>query len=153
MLISRFPLFSLSNATREDEGSYVCRGRNIVGEVSKTTSITIEEPPRLELRPDHEQLVLTEGDELDISCYGSGSPQPTVEWRTPQSTETHRRLPLPASSSVPAPQPFAKVQLFRVTQADSGLYTCVGTSAAGTEQRYVQVLVKPKRGDVGKSQI
>ena len=133
----------------EDAGSYVCRGKNIVGEVSQTTTITIEEPPRLEIRPNVEQLVITEGDELDLSCYGSGSPQPTVEWKTPVP------VAMPEYSHntrgfLPSPQPVAKVQLFRVTQANSGLYTCIGSSSAGTEQRYVQVMVKPKRGDVGE---
>lgn len=137
----------MSNATLEDAGSYVCRGRNIVGEVSQTTTITIEEPPRLEINPNTEQMELTEGDELDLSCYGSGTPQPNVEWRTPAAPEvslTHsRRLNQ-------IPQSVAKVQLFRVSLADSGLYTCIGSSSAGTEQKYIQVLVKPKRGDVGK---
>lgn len=133
----------------EDAGSYVCRGQNIVGEITKTTTISVEEPPRLEIRPNQEQVVITEGDELDISCYGSGTPQPSVEWKTPReqplSSPGHRGIPDRFDS-----RPFAKVHLFRVTQADSGLYTCVGSSSAGTEQRYVQVVVKPKRGDIGK---
>lgn len=139
-------LDSLSNATLEDAGGYVCRGKNIVGEVSQTTTITIEEPPRLEIRPNTEQLFLTEGDELDLSCYGSGTPSPTVEWKTP--AEPMIRSGVPSFSAVS--QSFAKVQLNRVSLADSGLYTCVGSSSAGTEQRYVQVQVKPKRGDVGE---
>lgn len=139
---------SLSNATLEDAGSYVCRGRNIVGEVSQTTTITVEEPPRLEISPNVEQLVVTEGDELDLSCYGSGTPQPNVEWKTPAQTSVHAAgFPSRASH---IPQPVAKVHVFRVSQTDSGLYTCLGSSSAGTEQKYVQVLVKPKRGDVGK---
>lgn len=138
----------MSNATLEDAGSYVCRGKNIVGEVTQTTTITIEEPPRLEINPNSEQLVITEGDELDLSCYGSGTPQPSVEWRKPNEPSTNTRAQfVPAFAT---PQSVAKVQIYRVTQADSGLYTCIGSSSAGTEQRYVQVLVKPKRGDVGK---
>lgn len=136
----------MSNATLEDAGSYVCRGKNIVGEVSQTTTITIEEPPRLEIRPNMEQLVVTEGDELDLSCFGSGTPVPSVEWKTPHDEMRGMSGPRMRGDV----QSFAKVQLHRVSQADSGLYTCVGSSSAGTEQRYVQVLVKPKRGDVGE---
>lgn len=132
----------------EDAGSYVCRGRNVVGEVSQTTTISIEEPPRLEIRPEQEQLFLTEGDELDLSCYGTGHPQPSVEWKTPKDGEV-RIAGSPMTRGQYQPKPVAKVQLFRVTMADSGLYTCIGSSSAGTEQRYVQVMVKPKRGDVG----
>lgn len=101
----------------------------------------------MEIRPNQEQLELTEGDELDLSCYGSGSPQPSVEWRTPKEQTPAMFGP---SGRAPIAQPVAKVQLYRVSQADSGLYTCIGSSSAGTEQKYVQVLVKPKRGDVGK---
>lgn len=129
----------------EDGGSYVCRGRNLVGEVTKTTTITIEEPPRLTLDPNTEQLEITEGDELVISCIGTGTPQPSVEWKQPQTVGTAAVFPHRA-----APVPFAKVQIYRATHEDSGLYTCIGTSSAGTEHRYVQVIVKPKRGDVGE---
>lgn len=123
----------------------MCRGRNIVGEITQTTTITIEEPPHLEINPNTEQMELTEGDELDLSCYGSGTPQPNVEWRTPAELEVSlsRRVNL-------IPQSVAKVQLFRVSLSDSGLYTCIGSSSAGSEQKYIQVLVKPKRGDAGK---
>lgn len=137
-------MFSLTEATSEDAGDYVCQAENIAGTVSKTTTITVQQPPALTVTPDHQLIELTEGDELNLGCFGSGDPRPSVSWQRPGAAEQDYRF------SQGSGDLSAKVQIFRVSHSDAGTYTCVGVSTAGRDERYVQVIVKPKRGDVGK---
>lgn len=44
----------------------------------------------------------------------------------------------------------AIIEVYRASRDDAGIYECTASNDAGTENKYIQVEVKPKRGDVGK---
>lgn len=132
-----------------EAGDYECRASNIAGEVSQTVPLYVQQPPTVTLRPDVQELKLTEGDELKLECEAEGIPAATVHWQEPSEIDTEgvRRLPAGSSFGLSA---HAAVQKYNVRRADAGTYVCHASNAAGTEQKYITVVVETKRGDVGE---
>lgn len=141
-------ILTFNEVSIDDSGEYECTASNIAGSVSATVSLHVQQSPIVTLSPNVTEMLLTEGDELKLECTAQGTPQPSVVWLDPSSQHTSS-----ASSLDPrfrSASPYAVVQKYNVRKNDEGLYTCTATSSAGEDQRYVQVQVQPKRGDVGK---
>lgn len=140
--------FVISDIQLSDAGEYECRGSNIAGEATQTTSITINQPPVITVVPDVEELKITEGDELKLECRAYGSPQPSVDWKSPDENVIGVAGFAPKLFSHDE-SPQAVVHKYSVSRNDGGTYTCRASNAAGTEERYIYVIVEPKRGDTG----
>jgi hypothetical protein len=134
-------VITLREATIEDGGVYECIARNDAGETRLSSSIEMLQPPVITLEPDRETLTLTEGDELRFTCTAHGIPTPTVVIEVPEDSGV--RSPASARSSI------ASIHHYNIQQNQAGVYTCLATSDAGEERRYIQVSVNPRRGDVG----
>ncbi|KAH8235981.1 hypothetical protein KR032_011790, partial [Drosophila birchii] len=131
----------ISDILIADAGDYECRAKNEVGEASGVATLRVLEAPLVEIRPG-DQIRLTEGDELKLECFASGYPNPQVEWSSTVQYNRGLTESLGGTNS-------AVVHIYRVTQADAGIYTCAGTNEVATDERSVRVEVHPKRGDVG----
>lgn len=140
----------ISDITLGEAGEYECKASNIAGEVSQTVPLHVQQPPIVTIRPDVVELKLTEGDELKLECEAEGTPSPSVRWREPAELEVERGLPVPALGSDFGIPGRSVVQKYNLKRSDAGTYICHATNAAGSEQKYITVLVEPKRGDVGK---
>lgn len=139
----------ISNITFAEAGEYECRASNIAGEVSQTTSVHVQQPPLIRIIPDVPELTITEGDELKLECLAEGLPTPTVHWQSPQSPPTDDSRSFyahPGSEDLPQ----SVIHMYNVARRDEGTYICNAKNEAGEDQRYITVLVQPKRGDVGK---
>lgn len=144
-------MLTFNEVNVEDSGEYECTANNVAGSVSATVSLNVQQPPIVTLSPNVTEMLLTEGDELKLECSAHGIPLPTVVWSDPNSDSTAQVEYLnPPITTLRSASPFAVVQKYNVRRSDEGLYTCTATNSAGEEQRYVQVQVQPKRGDVGK---
>lgn len=137
---------TLLNAELEDAGEYICTAENIAGRVTATTSIEMSSRPIIRLDPDTERISVTEGEELKMDCHGEGIPLPTTSWETPKRNGI---LPINRSPYRPVDHSTATVYIEKVTRSDAGYYTCTATNAGGSEVKYVEVDVKPLRGDLG----
>lgn len=128
-----------------DAGEYECVAENIAGKTSASLSVNVIEAPVISISPNTEDLELTEGDELKIICTATGTPHPNVEWvdESQQPRSVFRGLPLPE----------AYLEIYRVTQNDARVYQCVANNEAGTDSKFVNVRVKPRRGDIGKLEV
>ncbi|XP_051676319.1 contactin-5 [Oryctolagus cuniculus] len=54
------------NASKSDEGKYVCRGENIFGSAEIVASVSVKEPTRIELTP--KRIELTVGESIVLNC-------------------------------------------------------------------------------------
>jgi len=124
-----------------DAGDYECVAENEVGRKSATVNLRVIERPIITLEPDTSMLRLTEGDELRVTCMASGSPNPSVQWENEHSLHTE-------SVDRHYGDNTAYLNVYRVTQADARVYTCVATNEAGRDERQIRVDVQPKRGDI-----
>ncbi|XP_067322630.1 contactin-5 isoform X2 [Anolis sagrei] len=60
------------NATKSDEGKYVCRGENVFGSAEITASVFVKEPTRIDLSPKRTEL--TVGESIVLSCKALHDP-------------------------------------------------------------------------------
>ncbi|XP_055844274.1 basement membrane-specific heparan sulfate proteoglycan core protein isoform X29 [Episyrphus balteatus] len=140
---------SIINIQFYDAGDYECVAENVVGKVTGTVSIVVQEPPRITLEPSEEYVAVTEGDELKIVCTSTGSPSPSVQWIDENNAPVLARArPMFASFGSQA-----ILEIYRVTMNDAKVYTCQASNDAGTDVKYVNVEVQRRRGDTGISEI
>jgi len=129
-----------------DSGAYECRASNVAGQETSTATITVHEATIVQIQPDTQSIRLTVGDELSLTCVGSGVPTPSVFWSYPEqgraSVQRNEFGQRPAGNS-------ADIKIYRVTKEDEGIYTCHGSNLAGDDQRYIRVEVQERRGDIG----
>lgn len=140
----------ISDITLGEAGDYECEGSNIAGEVTQTIPLYVQQTPTITLRPDVQELKLTEGDELKLDCEADGIPSASVHWKEPADLESDSGL-----RGIPSPVPFgysshAAIHKYNVRRSDAGTYVCHASNAAGSEEKYITVLIETKRGDVGK---
>lgn len=132
----------------EEAGEYECQAENVAGKVTATSSISVQQAPIITLQPNVTELVITEGDELKIECSAVGSPTPSVVWKEPSQ-------PLVAGINYNfaierRPTSYATIQKYNTRQSDEGTYVCSAKNDAGSDERYVEVIVQRKRGDIGE---
>lgn len=142
----------INDITLGESGEYVCRASNVAGESSQTASVIVYQPPIIHVTPEQTELTITEGDELKLECTAVGLPSPTVTWKTPIQVDAASQLPgffVPYSRT----QVQAVVHKYNVNRGDEGTYICQATNDAGSDEKYIYVIVQPKRGDVGKFHI
>lgn len=139
----------ISNITFEDAGQYECRASNIAGESIQTSAIHVQQPPIIRILPDTQEWTITEGDELKLECFAEGTPSPTVQWKRPERDQTAdeglRGLSSPFYTTAQS-----LIHKYNTDRSDEGTYICHASNEAGEDQKYITVLVQPKRGDVGK---
>lgn len=103
----------------------------------------MQQSPVITIEPNVTEIIVTEGDELKIECSAIGTPTPSVIWKDPVYV---------AGFGSPAVRvtPYATIQKYNARRADEGTYVCSATNEAGTDEKYVTVMVQQKRGDIGK---
>lgn len=139
----------INDITLGESGEYECKASNVAGESSQTASVTVYQPPIIHVTPDQIELTITEGDELKLECSAEGLPSPSVTWKSPSQIETVPRAPdyfVPYSRTLAQ----AVVHKYNVNRGDEGTYICQASNDAGSDEKYIYVIVQPKRGDVGK---
>ncbi|KAM7349811.1 terribly reduced optic lobes isoform 23-T23 [Cochliomyia hominivorax] len=125
----------------EDAGDYKCVAENEVGNATAVATIRVIESPVITLEPNQEVLTVTEGDEVKVSCIATGIPNPSVRWVEDSSADVYNYSPDADNYNE------AFLEFARVSISNGKAYKCVATNEAGTDERYVVLDVKPRRGD------
>ncbi|XP_072210311.1 basement membrane-specific heparan sulfate proteoglycan core protein isoform X3 [Excalfactoria chinensis] len=124
-----------SSVEPSDEGHYACRARNSAGQDMARGYLQVQgaDEPRVQVSP--ERTEVQEGSTVRLYCRVSGSPTATISWEKQGGT-------LPPQSRSERTD-IATLVIPSITVADSGIYFCVGTSAAGTARASIEVVVVP----------
>ncbi|NXD29929.1 PGBM protein, partial [Spelaeornis formosus] len=119
-----------------DAGHYECRAWSSAGQHTARAFLHVQgeqRTPQVQVSP--EQTEVQEGSTVRLYCRVSGSPTATITWERQGGT-------LPPQSRTEQGD-IATLVIPAVTAADSGVYYCVGTSAAGTARAAIEVAVVP----------
>lgn len=72
--------FRITDVTPAEAGQYICSATNDAGTAEAIAHITVNTEPTLSVTPDQETIIKAVNDHLQLICYASGFPQPTVNW-------------------------------------------------------------------------
>ncbi|XP_021372497.1 carcinoembryonic antigen-related cell adhesion molecule 1-like [Mizuhopecten yessoensis] len=112
-------VLSLGQLDRSEHGTYRCTARNVVGELTTTTSVTVQYgPSTVTLSPADITYTKTEGDTLpDITCTADCRPGCTFVWTKPDNTNF-------TASAV--------LSLGQLDRSEHGTYRCTARNVVGT---------------------
>uniref|UniRef100_A0A671SGI4 Neural cell adhesion molecule L1-like protein n=1 Tax=Sinocyclocheilus anshuiensis TaxID=1608454 RepID=A0A671SGI4_9TELE len=117
-------LLTIEMVNEEDEGKYMCRAKNPLGEVVHYFHVTVEEPPEFEIEP-QSQLV-TIGADVVIKCVVKANPQPSVVWRV------NGRLLNEVPTSNRKVLKDGTISIHNAKPENSAVYQCEATNRHGT---------------------
>uniref|UniRef100_G3PD59 Neural cell adhesion molecule L1-like protein n=1 Tax=Gasterosteus aculeatus aculeatus TaxID=481459 RepID=G3PD59_GASAC len=117
---------------REDDGKYMCKAKNALGEATHYFTLTVEEPPEWVFEPEGQLSMI--GSDVLIKCAASGAPQPRITWRVNGELLTG------------APSANRKVfddtiVLHNAKAADSAVYQCEASNKHGTLLANANVMI------------
>uniref|UniRef100_A0A1I7RWJ2 Down syndrome cell adhesion molecule-like protein Dscam2 n=1 Tax=Bursaphelenchus xylophilus TaxID=6326 RepID=A0A1I7RWJ2_BURXY len=113
----------ISNATLADKGVYECRAENGAGKDSLQYVITVDLSPSI-MNSGTNKVV--EGNVAVMECVATGEPKPKITWqRNGIRVETGARYMVEESV----------LKIIDTHSSDSGIYVCVATNEAGTDQQ------------------
>lgn len=110
---------------------------NQLGSVSNEVEIVVINYPEVSFNIESETAEYTEGDEVDIICKTRGNPLP------------HLRLECDGNIIDESLNGEVKLHIPRVTKEDAKQYVCISKNAIGEDMKYIQLMVKTRRGDAG----
>uniref|UniRef100_A0A183BU16 Hemicentin-1 n=1 Tax=Globodera pallida TaxID=36090 RepID=A0A183BU16_GLOPA len=124
----------IQNISLTDRGVYRCEATNRAGNDSVEYRLDVFQAPII-VKGGTEQVV--DGKVAVLECVASGEPPPLISWqRNGVLVEMGVRYALEAS----------QLKVIDTRSSDSGIYVCVATNEAGTDQQAftLEVLVPPK---------
>lgn len=129
------------NITAPKGGDYECHASNRLGKMVAVASIQVQKvltpklPPLITITPNAPQVMVMEGDQLNLICSADGSPAPSVEWKRSDRVPVLSEY---SSNSV------ALVRKSTVIVSDAGVYICHAKNEIGESQETIKVSVQSK---------
>lgn len=123
-----------------DRGNYKCIASNQAGGDIATVQLHVVAAPPDIIEDRQQQVNVGVGQSLLLPCTGEGRPQPTIYWVLHDGSQLYsKRLNVNTRIIV---HENGTLYIKDVTQADSGKYECIATSATGSERRVVTLVVE-----------
>ncbi|KTG03424.1 hypothetical protein cypCar_00013715 [Cyprinus carpio] len=126
-------LLTIPNLTDQDEGKYMCKAKNDLGEAVHHFHVIVEEPPSWQEEPVKSQLAEI-GSDIHIKCSAKGKPQPTITWK-------RNGQPLDDFPSTNYKMLDDRIIILRAEQKDTAVYQCEASNKHGTLLVNTNVLV------------
>ncbi|XP_052396090.1 neural cell adhesion molecule L1-like protein isoform X2 [Carassius gibelio] len=126
-------VLTIPNVTEQDEGKYMCKAKNDLGEDEHYFQVVVEEPPSWQEEPVKSQLVEI-GSDIHIKCSARGKPQPTITWK-------RNGQPLDDFPSTNYKVLDDRIIILRAQQRDTAVYQCEASNRHGTLLFNANVLV------------
>lgn len=132
LLHSRDGQLTISNASKHDQGIYICHAQNALGTIFTTVKLTVLSPLKFTIFPQKAVMTVL-GEKLELHCVAKAGFQPLVTW----TMENHSFLP----SGVMI-YPNGTMTISKVSWSHQGRYYCRATSEVSSIQTSVNVTVK-----------
>ncbi|XP_061717588.1 hemicentin-1-like [Cydia pomonella] len=124
----------ISNVTIDRAGLYRCIAENVLGRDYYDVKLVVQYPPEIESNEiDPKPLEIEAGQPLTLSCHAEGLPKPWVTW-------TKDLMPIGYTKNMYLNNN-QELVIEKVTEYDSGLFTCNATSILGSTQKNFTVIV------------
>ncbi|XP_004524347.1 protein amalgam [Ceratitis capitata] len=118
-----------------DMGPYECQVIvSATDKITKKLNLSIKHPPIISEERTPKSKLVTEGQNLEVSCHANGFPQPTIWWRREENAI------MPAGGQT-LPGPILRIK--EVHRLDRGAYYCVADNGVGQpDERMVLIEVE-----------
>ncbi|KFO55395.1 Contactin-5, partial [Corvus brachyrhynchos] len=136
------------NASKSDEGRYLCQGVNVFGSAEIVASVSVKEPTRIELTP--KKIELTVGESIVLSCKAlhDSTLDVTFYW-----THNGQRIDFEKEGghfeSIKAQASSADLMIRNILLMHAGRYGCRVQTAADTVSDETELLVRGPPGPPG----
>ncbi|XP_050570610.1 hemicentin-2 [Cygnus atratus] len=111
----------LRHVQEGDAGSYSCTAVNSAGKAVRRLSLRVHALPTFTRQPG--DVVLSQGEQLELVCEATGSPEPRISWMADGQ---------PLTEGVSGQRGRSTLRRAAATHADSGTYVCRAENSAGT---------------------
>uniref|UniRef100_A0A8C3YS46 Hemicentin-1 n=1 Tax=Catagonus wagneri TaxID=51154 RepID=A0A8C3YS46_9CETA len=108
-----------------DSGLYLCVATNIAGNVTQSVKLNVHVPPKIQRGP--KIMKVQVGQRVDIPCRAQGTPLPVIAWFKGGSA-----VLLDGLQHISHPD--GTLGINQVMLSDAGVYTCVATNIAGSDE-------------------
>ncbi|KAL4635720.1 immunoglobulin superfamily member 10-like [Arapaima gigas] len=126
----------ISSPSDSDTGKYHCVGTNPAGQVERTVTLELEK--RAKVVNQHSSIVsIINGENLQLHCLSSGSPQAKLSWTLPSGLVLTR----PQKTGRFAVLPNGTLTVQPASVYDRGTYSCRSENDIGTSLLTVSVIV------------
>ncbi|XP_073903349.1 hemicentin-1 isoform X3 [Castor canadensis] len=116
-----------------DSGMYLCVATNIAGNVTQSVKLSVHVSPKIQRGPKYMKIQV--GQRVDIPCNAQGSPPPVVTWLKSGRTVLIDGVQHISSSD-------GTLSINRAVLSDAGVYTCVATNIAGSDETEIMLHVQ-----------
>uniref|UniRef100_A0A4W4F3Q3 Roundabout, axon guidance receptor, homolog 3 (Drosophila) n=1 Tax=Electrophorus electricus TaxID=8005 RepID=A0A4W4F3Q3_ELEEL len=138
---------TISDVHSEDSGYYICQAISVAGSVLTKALLEVEDAPSDRVPPIIRQgpanQTLAPGATAQLQCYVMGNPLPSIQWERDgqRILGNDERINLMENGTL---------QIIALQETDSGVYTCVASSASG-ETTWSGVLTVKESGGMAVS--
>ncbi|EFB29465.1 hypothetical protein PANDA_009711 [Ailuropoda melanoleuca] len=116
-----------------DSGMYLCVATNIAGNVTQSVKLNVHVPPKIQRGP--KLMKVQVGQRVDIPCNAQGTPLPVITWLKGGSAMLVDGVQHVSNSD-------GMLSVEQAMLSDSGIYTCVATNIAGSDETEITLHVQ-----------
>ncbi|XP_047609819.1 hemicentin-1 isoform X2 [Phacochoerus africanus] len=116
-----------------DSGLYLCVATNIAGNVTQSVKLNVHVSPKIQRGP--KVMKVQVGQRVDLPCSAQGTPLPVITWFKGGSAVL-------ADGLQHISHPDGTLGIKQVMLSDAGVYTCVATNIAGSDETEITLHVQ-----------
>nr|XP_036865807.1 hemicentin-1 [Manis javanica] len=116
-----------------DSGMYLCIATNIAGNVTQSVKLNVHVPPKIQRG--HKLMKVQAGQRVDLPCNAQGMPLPVITWSKDGSA-----MLVDGVQHISSPD--GTLSINQAVLSDAGIYTCVATNIAGSDETEIALRVQ-----------